>query len=370
MRITYKRSLLDFDKVEIFEGSNAEGDSFLGLLVEEFNNKDIYCVIPISVDNLEDFENGEIELRSLFESRTKKEWYIAETDNIVDEPIDLIVPKVLNVPQNYLPKEGFYMRRNELPENKWKQEHSRRFFRFSKETKRDIRNILISFILGSIASILLTVFFSFENPIKDWFISICNPSYYRIRDVDFESIYRSNGEFNIRLAWNEVDKVDSYRIFKRQINFDDLKILDRSNIFTNYQYVGTTKECNIEDKNIKTGIYIYRIELIENTKMIGHKEVVWFHRFKVTVASNKINVRNFGDWCFKNKPNFVIENRNRTDVFFGYTLLGPIKTIALMKMITIKKSLHTNGGILPGIMDLLVGLCKMTEKDLCFSLKM
>lgn len=324
MKIFFKRSFLEFDKVEIFEGFSAEGESYLGLLVEEYNNKDIYCVIPVLKENLLNLENGDIELRKLFELRTKNEWFIAETENISEEPIDLITPKVTNIPQNYLPKEGFYMSKN-LNVQTSNRKKNERDNGYRRETKRDLTNIFISFLLGSVASVLITVFFSYDNPIKDWIIGIFNPNYDKIESVEFESVYKADGNFSVKLVWGDVAKADSFKISRRQINFDNFKIFERENAFSDFVCVGNdVRQCNFEDNNVQTGIYVYKIEVLENTKTISYKEFVWFHRFKVKIASNKINVRSFGDWCFSNQTLGQLENKNRMDEYYGFTLLGPI----------------------------------------------
>ena len=334
MKILHRRTLLEFDKIEIFEGIDTDGTQYLGLLVDSTDTKDVYCVIPISSDVLKKFEDGESELLHVFQNRLKNQWFLCETSDVTHDPIELIDQGNVAIDGKYLPKSGFYLSsetddtHHEIIESK------------IGNKKLHFNDNLMYFVLGVVVSVIVTIFLTFDNPVKDYFDRTFSKSCEGIQNVMFESCHNNNQLPSIKISWSKVFKAKFYKIFRKQIgieynsndqkqndllNYIDLSEQSQTHQFYSHPFRFITQ--NLFQEQIKLGLYAYKIQAFEGPGvLLDEKEFVWHHRLKVKVA-DQVNVRykafydanNPDDGRCKIGDDFVLVNIGDT----GFAYSGP-----------------------------------------------
>lgn len=192
-----------------------------------------------------------------------------------------------------------------------------------KKDRSLVRDIII-FFAGTLLSIIITVTFSFDNGIKDWLIRLFNCQYDIIHDVEFESIYSSNMKSKISINWKKPEKATKFKIFRKKLDID-YNINNKDSRYLMFKYLKETYSNDFLDSCPLTGPYVYKIQAYEGSKLIDEKDFLWYHRFKVKIANNGVNVRNFNDWCFEQNSIFFTATISKN--MYGYTSAGPINVI-------------------------------------------
>ena len=337
MRVIYRSTLLEYDKVEVFDAEDANNQLYLGVLVDSEKNKDVYCVVQVTPEVLVEFENGRQELRSIFEKRTFNGWYLANIYGSIEDPIDLIRQANQDIAEKYLPENGFYLRKDMKEKMAVKEDQQnikpKGFLGF-------IQSNLAPFAIGIITSLIVTVCFSYENPIRGFIDKWINKTYDGIEKVAFESDYNGTSYPTITISWGRTHNAKYYKIFRRQIGFDDCEVKQR--VDNNYGYVQLMPPSQFEGvpkipfiytnsfiDSAKIGIYLYKIQAFDfGGTLLAEKEFCWYHRLKVVVV-NSVNVRNYIDPSFKDdgvQKNEFQQNVESQSGSYGFTQLGPIQT--------------------------------------------
>jgi hypothetical protein len=97
------------DGIQLFDAFDAIGGRYLGLWVGDLQDSgNRYLVVGVSPERLRRFRRGEIDLRSLIESRAETDWFTVE--GIPGEDASLpLVSQTGPIPENYLPDAGFVL---------------------------------------------------------------------------------------------------------------------------------------------------------------------------------------------------------------------------------------------------------------------
>jgi len=107
--LTFRRPLFYYDGIQVLEGVDDNGSSYIGVLVEASGNHDVYVVVRISTGSLLRFRHGQMDLRSLLLQEPDGEWYIGNLPDDSEEPMALVsqTGKLADFPR--LPEPGFIL---------------------------------------------------------------------------------------------------------------------------------------------------------------------------------------------------------------------------------------------------------------------
>ena len=107
--ITVDHILCYYDGVQIFDAIDAIGGHYLALCVEDLaDGHHKYLVVGTSPEILQRFRIGEIDLRTLIDTRAEPDWFMFETSDGLEQPLPLFA-QTGPIPEAYLPEEGFLL---------------------------------------------------------------------------------------------------------------------------------------------------------------------------------------------------------------------------------------------------------------------
>lgn len=227
--MTYKTNitpinvLIFHDYPQLFIGSDQIDSRYLCLLVEELDYTLKYLCYPISINKLNDFIVGKIDLLSIFNNPEKEPLYILNTKNDFefDTPEEIFY---INVPDRYMPQEGFKLTPIELDDETIIVESYNRnkpiiHLRMNENDENNVSINLLSEILLNYQKIIK---YAFKNVLK-------NINYKSRLDLDkiinyeLKAFAASPGSFNIHLESSSTrDLFGDYDIKLALNNIDEL----------------------------------------------------------------------------------------------------------------------------------------------------
>jgi len=109
--IRHQETLVYYDVPQLFVARDQVNAQYLCLLVESTDDYDRYVCVPISPERLKDFYLGDIDLRTIYEKPESDEIFYADIVDESQEAIQLIPLDIKQIPENWLPDQGFvYMK--------------------------------------------------------------------------------------------------------------------------------------------------------------------------------------------------------------------------------------------------------------------
>src|SRR5690554_4438376 len=107
--LSISQILVYYDFPHIFTANDQVGTDYLCMLVSLEEELPLYVATQISKNRLIGFLNGSIDLREIFESPELKQWFTfySENENYFE------VEEVTELPDDYLPDEGFKYKNHE-----------------------------------------------------------------------------------------------------------------------------------------------------------------------------------------------------------------------------------------------------------------
>jgi hypothetical protein len=109
MKLFYNSTLFYYDGAQIIECFDKYQLPFIGILEEEFFNG--YWFIRVDLEELLEFKNKKIDLLTLIQKSYKRnqKWWILDDDNLFINNYYEPTCQMCEIPQEYLPDEGFYV---------------------------------------------------------------------------------------------------------------------------------------------------------------------------------------------------------------------------------------------------------------------
>jgi hypothetical protein len=107
--ISHVATLFYYDGIQVFEGRDVIGGYYVALHVGEEPDAERFLVAGVSPEQLRDFRAGMLDLRTLFEQRAEREWYLARAAHPVSEPIILESQQSDTIDATLLPEPGFVL---------------------------------------------------------------------------------------------------------------------------------------------------------------------------------------------------------------------------------------------------------------------
>lgn len=99
-------TLLYYDGVQVFEGKDANGSCYLGVLIDSAPDADRYLVTGVSLEQLGDLKAGRCDLRDVLLKRSYGGWYLARVGDNFASPFALEHQPGALLDHDYLPEDG------------------------------------------------------------------------------------------------------------------------------------------------------------------------------------------------------------------------------------------------------------------------
>ena len=102
-------TLLYYDGVQVFEGIDESGDSYLGAMIDSEPGADRYLVTSVSPDHLRELQAGTRDLRAVLLECSHEGWYLARVGDNFAVPFDLERQQGALLDHDYLPEDGILL---------------------------------------------------------------------------------------------------------------------------------------------------------------------------------------------------------------------------------------------------------------------
>ena len=110
--IQHVDTLVYYDGVQVFEGCDAVGDLYIGVMTgpeEGFAELDKYLIAKVKSESLHRFRAGAIDLRTLLLAASGDGWYLAKTNGDFEQPLALARQDIPLAETEFLPDAGFLL---------------------------------------------------------------------------------------------------------------------------------------------------------------------------------------------------------------------------------------------------------------------
>jgi len=107
--INYYRTLYYYDGPQVFEGRDAIGGHYVGLMVDPDAQPARYLIAGVEPKRLRQFKTGELDLVELLLRRATEDWYLSEPDGGLDSPMPIVLQESALADSPYLPEPGFVL---------------------------------------------------------------------------------------------------------------------------------------------------------------------------------------------------------------------------------------------------------------------
>jgi hypothetical protein len=104
-----RTALVYYDGIQVLEGIDEGGASYVGVLVESTEGRKRYVVVGVSIGSILRFRNGALDLRSLLLENPRAEWFFGDLPEETDLPMQLVVQQGVLAGFDRLPDPGFYL---------------------------------------------------------------------------------------------------------------------------------------------------------------------------------------------------------------------------------------------------------------------
>jgi len=98
-----------YDGPQVFEARDAVGGHYVAVMVEPNGGQDQYLVAGVEPEQLRQFRNGALDLRSLLTDRAEEEWFLAIANGGLDLPLALQPQPTALAASSFLPEPGFLL---------------------------------------------------------------------------------------------------------------------------------------------------------------------------------------------------------------------------------------------------------------------
>lgn len=102
-------TLVYYDGVQVFEGRDAIGGHYIGVMIASSGDSDRYLVAGVVPEKLRLFRTGELDLRALFLEAGHGEWILADSADGLETPVTPVRPESSDVRTQWLPDDGFFL---------------------------------------------------------------------------------------------------------------------------------------------------------------------------------------------------------------------------------------------------------------------
>lgn len=110
IRLTHTATLFFYDGIQVFEGRDRIGGHYVGVLVSDEHEDQLYAVVGVAPEQLQRFRLAEVDLATLMKQSVGDGWYIAKP--VVAQEGTLAYSAVMQpdaLPADYLPAPGFLL---------------------------------------------------------------------------------------------------------------------------------------------------------------------------------------------------------------------------------------------------------------------
>ena len=113
--IQHTDTLVYYDGVQVFEGRDAGGGCYVGMMIASLDDIDRYLVSGVvPPESLRLFRSGALDLKTLMLRGAEDGWYITETDGDFTQPLVLQAQSGALTGKDFLPDDGFLLCESEL----------------------------------------------------------------------------------------------------------------------------------------------------------------------------------------------------------------------------------------------------------------
>ncbi len=114
--LSYRTALVYYDGIQVLEGVDEAGGSYIGVLVDAVGENDRYLVVGVSIGSLLRFRTGTLDLRSLLLLSANAEWYFGLMPEVAETPMALVPQSGPLASFDRLPEPGFFLSQSSEPE--------------------------------------------------------------------------------------------------------------------------------------------------------------------------------------------------------------------------------------------------------------
>ena len=107
-----------YDGIQIFAARDSIGGHYLGDMIDTVGDHDRYAVVGVRPERLSDFRIGLVDLLTLMLETPGGVWYISMAEGDITGPPALIPQSTPLAESGYLPKDGYFLRPEEPPDDK------------------------------------------------------------------------------------------------------------------------------------------------------------------------------------------------------------------------------------------------------------
>ena len=107
--VRHHATLFYYDGPQVFEGRDAIGGHYVGLLVDSGSSANRYLLAGVAPERLREFRLGSLDLRSLLLSNPETPWFLASGDADLAQPLKLESQGSPWAECPYLPDAGFVL---------------------------------------------------------------------------------------------------------------------------------------------------------------------------------------------------------------------------------------------------------------------
>jgi hypothetical protein len=107
--IKHVETLVYYDGVQVFEGRDAGGAGYIGVMTSRFDEVDEYLVTKVEQESLNRFRVGAVDLRTLLLSASVDGWYLMRTGGDFSRPLALASQHGALDENDLLPDAGFLL---------------------------------------------------------------------------------------------------------------------------------------------------------------------------------------------------------------------------------------------------------------------
>ena len=113
--IQHTDTLVYYDGVQVFEGRDAVGGCYVGMMIASLDDIDRYLVSGVvPPESLRLFRSGALDLKTLMLRGAEDGWYITETDGDFTQPLVLQAQSDALTGKDFLPDDGFLLCKSAL----------------------------------------------------------------------------------------------------------------------------------------------------------------------------------------------------------------------------------------------------------------
>lgn len=107
--VRHTTTLFYYDGPQVFEARDGIGGHYIGVMVEPAGTADRCLIAGVEPERLRRFRSGQLDLRTLLLDRSLDEWYLAESNDGLQSPLQLQLQASPLAQSAFLPEQGFVL---------------------------------------------------------------------------------------------------------------------------------------------------------------------------------------------------------------------------------------------------------------------